>query len=88
MSNYVYILQSKRNNVYYIGSTNNLERRIKEHNTGQVKYTKNMIPWELKFFKEYDSLTEARKIEYKLKKLKRKDIIKKIIEEQKIYMGV
>ena len=47
-----------------------------------------MIPWELKFFKEYDSLTEARKIEYKLKKLKRKDIIKKIIEEQKIYMGV
>ena len=88
MSGYVYILQSKRNSVYYIGITNNLERRIKEHNTRRVKYTKNMIPWELKFFKKYDSLTEARKIEYKLKKLKRKDIIKKIIEGQKILMGV
>jgi predicted GIY-YIG superfamily endonuclease len=29
-----------------------LERRIDEHNNGKVKYTKNLRPWKLKFFKK------------------------------------
>jgi len=87
MNGFVYILESQQNKTYYIGSTNNLERRLDEHNSGKVKYTKNLRPLELKFFKKYDSLTEARKVEYKLKKLKRRDIIEKIIKEQKIIMG-
>ena len=87
MNGFVYILESQKNKTYYIGSTNNLERRLDEHNSGKVKYTKNLRTLELKFFKKYDSLTEARKVEYKLKKLKRRDIIEKIIKEQKIIMG-
>ena len=84
MSRFVYILESQKNKTYYIGSTNNLERRLDEHNSGKVKYTKNLKPWKLKFFKKYDSLTEARKVEYK----QRRDIIEKIIKGQKIIMGV
>jgi len=87
MNGFVYILESQKNKTYYIGSTNNLERRLNEHNSGKVKYTKNLRPWKLKFFKKYDSLTEARKVEYKLKKLKRRDIVEKIIKEQKVIVG-
>ncbi len=80
----VYILQSERNGTFYVGSTNDVERRVFEHQIGHVKSTKNLRPWVLKFFKEYDTLIEARKIEYKLKSLKSKKIIERIIEEKEI----
>lgn len=44
----VYIIESKKEKGYlYIGSTNNLQRRIKEHNNGENKSTKSRIPWKL-----------------------------------------
>ncbi|MCL5782238.1 MAG: GIY-YIG nuclease family protein [Patescibacteria group bacterium] len=36
---YVYILQSKANQSYYIGVTSDLKRRLKDHNSGNSKYT-------------------------------------------------
>lgn len=83
---YLYILKSLRNGRYYIGSTNNLERRLKEHNTGQTKYTKYTIPFEIAFSYECVSLEEARKLEKKLKKFKSKTIIDKIIESGHILL--
>lgn len=85
---YVYILQSKRNNVYYIGSTKNIARRFEQHQLGEVKYTRNLRPWVLKLSQRYNSLKEARQIEYKLKQLKRKDIIEHVIKDQMIKTGV
>lgn len=85
---YVYILQSERNNTYYIGSTNNIERRFEQHKLGDVKYTRNLRPLALKFYQKYNNLKQARQIEYKLKRFKRKDIISRIIEEKSIKMGV
>jgi putative endonuclease len=84
LKGFVYILQSERNGTFYIGSTNDVERRVFEHQIGHVKSTKNLRPLILKFFKEYDTLIEARKIEYKLKSLKSKKIIECIIEEKDI----
>ncbi len=81
---YVYILQSERNGTYYVGSTNDVERRVFEHQIGHVKSTKNLRPWVLKFYKEYCTLTKARKIEYKLKSFKSKKIIERIIEGKEI----
>ncbi|MFH1601872.1 MAG: GIY-YIG nuclease family protein [Candidatus Shapirobacteria bacterium] len=85
---FVYILKSIKNSSYYIGSTNNLERRMDDHKQGKAKYTKNIRPVELKFFQEYRSLSKARKIEYRLKKLSRKDLIDNIIKDGYIKMGL
>jgi putative endonuclease len=84
LKGFVYILQSERNGTLYIGSTNDVERRVFEHQIGHVKSTKNLRPLVLKFYKEYCTLTEARKIGYKLKSFKSKKIIKRIIEEKEI----
>lgn len=41
----VYILKSEKDGRRYIGKTNNLERRLKEHNSGQVSSTKSRRPF-------------------------------------------
>ncbi len=51
MSYKLYILQSLTKDRYYIGHTNNIERRLSEHNSGQTKSTKAYIPWKLVFLK-------------------------------------
>lgn len=83
----VYILKSLVNGRYYIGSTNDLKRRIQEHNSGKSRYTKLTKPFQIVFSQPYETLSLARKIEYRLKKLKRRDIIERIISEGKILMG-
>ena len=87
MNGFVYILQSLNTKRYYIGSTDDIERRLHEHNIGKNKSTKSGIPWEIKFSQTYNTLIEARKIEYKLKKLKSRVIIERIIRDQEITMG-
>jgi len=49
MSYYTYILYSNKLDKYYYGQTNNLLRRIGEHNSGVTKSTKAEIPWEIVF---------------------------------------
>lgn len=72
MSFYVYILQCF-DNTYYIGCTNDLEKRLKEHNTSKngAHYTKIRRPVTLKYSEQYATLLEARSREAELKKLKR-----------------
>ncbi|TSC94994.1 MAG: putative endonuclease containing a URI domain [Parcubacteria group bacterium Licking1014_1] len=43
---YVYLLQNKQGR-WYIGSTNNLQKRILSHNSGKNQSTKHWIPWKL-----------------------------------------
>ena len=78
----VYILESERNGRYYIGSTDNIDRRINEHNLGKVTSTRNMKPWVLKVFIECINLTEARVNEHRLKKYKRRDILEKVVKDK------
>lgn len=84
---FVYILKSLKNGKFYIGSTGGISKRIKQHQRGHVKATCNILPIKLEFFQEYESVNLARKVEYRLKKLKRKDYIVRIIESRKIKMG-
>lgn len=44
---YVYVLQSKKSGKWYIGSTNDLRKRILQHNSGKNKSTKYGIPWKI-----------------------------------------
>jgi len=64
---YSYILKSKKDNNLYIGSTNNLRKRLKEHNDGKVLSTKSRIPIELVYYEAYKSERDARKRESNLK---------------------
>ena len=64
---YVYLLNSNRDKELYIGFTNNLERRVKEHNNGLVPSTKLRKPFELIYCKGYKSEKDARKREGNLK---------------------
>lgn len=77
----VYILQSLVNSRFYIGSTNHLERRLKEHNDGASRYTRLTKPFKLVFSQRYPTLSEARKVELWLKKQKDSDFLRRIIKE-------
>jgi putative endonuclease len=41
---YVYVLKSAADNKLYVGSTNDIARRLTEHNSGQVDSTRNRAP--------------------------------------------
>jgi putative endonuclease len=64
---YVYLLKSKKDNNFYIGQTNNIERRVLKHNKGEVFATKSRRPLVLLGFTEIESRTAAMSLEKKLK---------------------
>lgn len=49
---YTYILRSKKDNKWYTGSTNNLQKRFKDHNLGKITSIKNRGPFELIYYEE------------------------------------
>jgi len=76
--NYVYILRCS-DGTFYTGYTNNLEKRLKVHNSGKgAKYTRCRLPVELVYFEEYFTKSEAAKREYTIKQLTRQNKIKLI----------
>lgn len=67
----VYVLKC-RNNYLYIGLTNNIERRLKEHERGTgSKFVRSQRPFELVKAIPCESAKQARSLEHNLKKLKR-----------------
>lgn len=64
---YIYVLRSNKDNELYIGSTNNLKRRFREHNDGQVPSTKSRKPFELVYYEAYKAESDARNREKQLK---------------------
>ena len=75
----VYALKSEKDNRIYVGITNNLEQRIKEHNIGKTKSTKGYKPWKLLHFKEAETRLEARELEKQWKSGSGKEFLKKMI---------
>lgn len=84
MKGFVYILRSEKNGSYYIGSTENLEKRVVQHNSGNVSSTKHKRPYNLVFHQEFKNIEIARKVEYKIKSWKRRDFVDRIIADGKI----
>jgi putative endonuclease len=64
---YVYILQSIKDGQIYIGYSNNLRRRIEEHNSGKNKSTKYRKPFKLVYYEAYQSQVDAKNRETNLK---------------------
>jgi len=65
----LYFLRSQQDlNFIYVGVTDNIIKRLKEHNTGKNKSTKARCPFGLIYFEAYKTRSEARKREYYFKK--------------------
>lgn len=68
---YTYMLECK-DGTYYIGYTNDLEKRIKAHNEGKgAKYTKGRGPVKLVYYEEYEDKNTAMRREWEMKQLTR-----------------
>jgi putative endonuclease len=63
----VYIIKSLNKNYIYVGLTNNLSRRIKEHNQGKEKTTRSYAPFKLIHAEKLPSRPAARNREKYLK---------------------
>ena len=83
---YTYILKCK-DNTYYTGYTNDLEKRVKAHNEGKgAKYTKGRGPVELVYYEEYEEKSPAMCREWEIKQLSRSEK-EKLIEQYQKKMG-
>ncbi|MBI2066248.1 GIY-YIG nuclease family protein [Candidatus Woesebacteria bacterium] len=80
---YLYILRNENDDRFYIGSTSNLERRIKEHLRGKTRTTRVLKTNKLVYIEKYKTEKEARDREKKLKSYKSKKYIKWLIERNK-----
>lgn len=79
---YFYVLKC-RDNSYYAGYTNNLERRIDMHNQGKgAKYTRGRCPVELIYHETFETQTLAMQAEYQFKQLNRKQKEKWMAKEE------
>jgi len=65
---YVYILKSKKDNKLYIGRTDNLNQRLKDHSLGKVTSTKHRRPLILVCYEAYRNREDSKKRESGLKK--------------------
>ena len=61
---FAYILKSLKDSKYYYGSCENLDDRLKIHNSGKVRSTKSRLPFIVHYFEEYSIRAEAQKREY------------------------
>ena len=55
----VYVLKSKSDNKRYIGFTDNLSRRLTEHNSGKVASTKYRLPFKLIYTEQFEDKPSA-----------------------------
>ncbi len=75
----VYILENQNESIY-IGSTDNLEKRLENHNDPtRVGWTRKRGPWKLIYKEDYETRSEAMRREKFLKSLKAGQRIKKIL---------
>jgi putative endonuclease len=78
---FTYILRSQFDLGYYIGSTQDCEARVKYHNAGYVKATRNRRPFELIYFESYENRSEAMRREKQIKSYKGGSAFKVLLEK-------
>jgi putative endonuclease len=76
---YVYILKSEKDSDLYIGSTNDLQRRVSQHNSAQVNSTKHRGPFTLEAYIAVKDKIKAIELEQYLKTGSGKAVLQKRI---------
>jgi len=83
---YVYILYSNKLSKRYIGLSDDLKRRLQEHNNGNCKFTSSGIPWKLIYYEVFKSKKDARNEELFLKSGKGRERIKFLLTDTMKYL--
>ena len=78
---YVYILHSSSTNRFYVGQTDNLQKRLNDHNRGASPYTKPGSPWTMVVSYPVSSRKEAIKLETRIKSRG----IKRFLQDSQLY---
>ena len=79
MGGFIYVLRC-RDQRLYIGSTRDLDNRVKAHMMGRVKTTKGRRPVRLVYMEKFEDYREARKREFYLKSGTGRDWLTKMLE--------
>ncbi len=78
---WVYVLRSLKNGRLYVGSTNDLGRRLAEHDSGKSKYTRHIRPLQLVYNEVCSERLEARRRERYLKSGRGREFLKLKMQE-------
>jgi len=76
---FTYILYSKSRNRYYVGSCEDVDKRLVKHNTNHAGFTGKTGDWEIKWFEEHLDKSDALKREKRIKNWKSRGMIEKLI---------
>ncbi len=79
---YLYILQSQRTGQYYVGSSEDVSRRLNQHNGELPRLGRSRVagrPWKLVFEAEFASRAQAMAAEKYVKRMKSKHWVAKLI---------
>ncbi|MBI5371387.1 MAG: GIY-YIG nuclease family protein [Sphingobacteriales bacterium] len=74
---YVYVIRSEVDGRFYVGISENTEKRLEQHNKGMTFSTKGYRPWKVFFAEKFETRLEARKREVYLKSGVGKEYIKR-----------
>jgi putative endonuclease len=76
---HVYILRSQSTGQFYVGQTENLTKRVFEHNNNRTPSIKNRGLWELVHAEAFDSRAEAMRRGRQIKKMKSRQWIERLV---------
>lgn len=78
---YNYVIQSIKDKRLYIGYSDDLKRRLKEHNQGLIKATKLYLPWKLIYYEACLNKKDALRRERYLKTVQGQRLLKRRLKE-------
>ena len=87
---YVYVIYSEKLNRFYTGTTDDLDKRIEQHNSAFYpnSFTSKGIPWQLKTSFSFENNLHAYFAESFIKRMKSKIFIEKIIKDSELFYGI
>jgi predicted GIY-YIG superfamily endonuclease len=77
------ILHSQASGRFYIGSTDNLDRRVAEHERGKILASRGRGPWTLAYSEKFTALAEARRRELEIKRWKSAKLIRQKVKSSR-----
>ncbi len=79
---YLYILRSKKDDSFYIGHCDDLDRRMSKHFDGMSKYTSGKRPWRLCYFEVFENRSDALRGEREIRNKKSRIYILHLIDNR------